>query len=146
MSWDFGDGSADTVGESSPTHTYTETGTFEVELTVEYPFGCIETFTRNIKVTKGYDILIPNGFTPNNDGINDTIRPALLCVEEVKMSVYDTLGSLLYVETGTDDTLEGWDGTINGTPAENGNYIIVVEGTTYNGTVLSLNGPITLIK
>ena len=146
MSWDFGDGSADVVGQSSPTHTYTETGTYEVELTVEYPFGCIDTFTRNIKVTKGYDILIPNGFTPNNDGINDTIRPALLCVEEVKMSVYDTWGSLLYVETGTADTLEGWDGNINGTPAENGNYIIVVEGITYNGTVLNLNGPITLIK
>ena len=62
----------------------------------------------------------------------------------VKMSIYDTWGSLLYVETG--DTIYGWDGTIDGNPAENGNYIIVVVAETFNGNVVELNGPITLIK
>ena len=67
-------------------------------------------------------------------------------MEQVKMSIYDTWGSLLYVEVGENDTIVGWDGTINGNPAENGNYIIVVEATTYRGETIELNGPITLIK
>ena len=60
------------------------------------------------------------------------------------MSIYDTFGSELYQETGK--TIYGWDGTIDGNPAENGNYIIVVVAETSNGEVIELNGPITLIK
>ena len=146
LTWDFGDGSVDVVGEENPTHVYNEIGTYQVELTVEYPYGCTETYSEVIEITKGYDIVIPNAFTPNGDGVNDTIRPVSLCMEQVKMSIYDTWGSLLYVEVGEDDTLIGWDGSIKGRPAENGNYIIVVEATTYRGETIELNGPITLIK
>lgn len=62
----------------------------------------------------------------------------------VKMSIYDTWGSLIYTESGED--IYGWDGNIDGNPAENGNYIMVVEAETFNGKVLNLNGPVTLIK
>jgi hypothetical protein len=51
---------------------------------------------------------------------------------------------LIYNESGED--IYGWDGNIDGNPAENGNYIMVVEAETFNGTVLNLNGPVTLIK
>jgi gliding motility-associated-like protein len=146
ITWDFGDGSFNVVGDYNPTHIYTAIGTYQVELTVEYPFGCTEIFTEILEITKGYDIVLPNAFTPNGDGVNDTIRPVTLCMAEIQMSIYDTWGSLLYVEVGEDDTLIGWDGTIKGRPAENGNYIIVVEATTYRGETIELNGPITLIK
>ena len=63
---------------------------------------------------------------------------------DVSMRIYDTWGSLLYQESG--ETIYGWDGTINGNSAENGNYIIVVVAQTFNGKTLELNGPITLIK
>ena len=130
----------------NPTYTYTDVGTYQVELTVEYPFGCTETYTELLEITKGYDVILPNAFTPNNDGLNDTIRPVTLCAERIEMAIYDTWGSLIYVEVGTDDSIIGWDGTINGNPAENGNYIIVVEAQTYKGDIINVNGPITLIK
>ena len=63
---------------------------------------------------------------------------------EVKLSIYDTWGSLIYAETGED--IYGWDGTIDGNPAENGNYIMVVRAEAFNGAIVELNGPITLIK
>ncbi|MDC1259932.1 gliding motility-associated C-terminal domain-containing protein [Flavobacteriaceae bacterium] len=72
------------------------------------------------------------------------MRPVFNCMVKVEMSVYDTWGSLLYVESG--DTLVGWDGTIDGNPIENGNYIIVVRAQTFNGVMIDMNGPITLIK
>jgi gliding motility-associated-like protein len=62
----------------------------------------------------------------------------------VEISIYDTFGSLLFVETGSD--IYGWDGTINGKMAENGNYIMVVRATTLFGEIIELNGPITLIR
>ena len=37
------------------------------------------------------------------------------------MSIYDTFGSLIYYENNLE--LNGWDGTLNGKLAENGNYM-----------------------
>ena len=66
-------------------------------------------------------------------------------MEFVQMSIYDTFGSLIYSES-SDGDIYGWDGTIEGKPAENGNYILVVKAESWNGKVIDINGPITLIK
>ena len=142
--WDFGDGSPEFNGPNAPDHTYNAIGTYTISLTVEDLYGCFDTYSETIEITKGYEIILPNGFTPNGDGINETIRPVTICMTEIKMSIYDTWGSLIYAETS--DDIYGWDGTIDGKPAENGNYIMVVTATTYNGAVIELNGPVTLIK
>ena len=101
-------------------------------------------FTR-LKLHVGYGIVLPNAFTPNGDGINDTIRPWYKCMSNIEISIYDTWGSLLYIET-SDGDLTGWDGTINGKEAENGNYIIVVRAITLFGESIELNGPVALIR
>lgn len=46
--WDFGDGS--TSNESSPSHTFANTGTFSVSLTVRNPSGCDNTITKMVDV------------------------------------------------------------------------------------------------
>ena len=142
--WNFGDGTQDVIGVSEPSHTYDVIGTYVVSLTVEDLYGCFDTYSESIEITKGYDIILPNAFTPNGDGINDTIRPVYNCMTEVQMSIYDTWGSLIYSESG--DSIYGWDGTIDGNPAENGNYIMVVRAVSLNGKTIDLNGPVTLIK
>ena len=129
------------------TYEFDEVGEYTVTLTVNYTIAgitCTYSATEVLSITNGYDIVIPNAFTPNGDGINDTIRPVYKCMDKMEMSVYDTWGSLLYFEEDTN--LKGWDGTINGKEAENGNYIIVVRATTFAGKDLFINGPVTLIK
>ena len=115
---------------------------------VNYTIGgvtCTYSVSETIAVTRGYDMVVPNAFTPgNSDGINDNIKPEFNCMDVVEMRVYDTWGSLLYVESGP--TLIGWDGTINGHESENGNYIIVVRATTLFGAIIDYNGPFTLLK
>lgn len=60
------------------------------------------------------------------------------------MDIYDTWGSLIFSETGT--TLRGWDGTVNGKDAENGNYYYKMEGTTFYGHTVNQEGPLLLAK
>jgi gliding motility-associated-like protein len=144
IEWDFGDGSPPISNINSPSHVYNVIGSYNVSLTVEDFYGCYDTYIETIDVTKGYEIILPNAFTPNGDGINDTIRPVYNCMTNVQLSIYDTFGSLVYAETGED--IYGWDGTIDGSPAENGNYIMVMRAEAFNGAIVDLNGPVTLIK
>ena len=136
------------AGANSVSHTFTTIGDHNITLVVNYTIGgvtCTYSITQTIAVTKGYDMIVPNAFTPaNHDGINDNFKPEYNCMKELEMRVYDTWGSLLYVESGP--TLKGWDGTINGHESENGNYIIVVRATTLFGAIVDYNGPFTLIK
>ena len=143
--WNFGDGTPIVEGVENPEHTYLYEGTYEITLIVEYPYGCSYTFSETIGVTEGYGLVLPNTFTPNGDGINDTIRPWYKCMSSIEVSIYDTFGSLLYVESSTGE-IYGWDGLINGRPAENGNYIIVVRAVSLYGQEIELNGPVTLVR
>ena len=143
--WNFGDGTPLVEGVENPEHTYLYEGTYEITLTVEYPYGCSYTFSETIGVNEGYGLVLPNTFTPNGDGINDTIRPWYKCMSSIEVSIYDTFGSLLYVESSTGE-IYGWDGLINGRPAENGNYIIVVRAVSLYGQEIELNGPVTLVR
>ncbi|HLS11025.1 MAG TPA: PKD domain-containing protein [Flavobacteriaceae bacterium] len=76
VSWNFGDGNSST--EENPTHTYQHEGTYVVTLTVIYPFGCVYTYTRTLVIKKGYRLIMPNAFTPNDDGLNDFLGPNIL--------------------------------------------------------------------
>lgn len=140
--WDFGDGTLST--EENPIHSFLTVGSYTVSLTTTYPYGCSYTYSQTLELGLGYSIMVPNGFTPNGDGINDTIRPVFTGMNQVQMSVYDTWGAMVYTESGVD--MNGWDGTINGSGAENGNYSMVVQAVTFNGVVINENKPIILIK
>ena len=141
--WDFGDGSPN-VNSIDAFHTYNQVGTFTVTLTVEYDYGCVLQSTKKITVTKGYSLVLPNAFSPNEDGINDVIRPSFKGFTSIKMSIYDTWGVRLYFEEGT--TLTGWNGFIKENPAENGNYIMYVSGRTFFGKEIKQSTSITLLK
>jgi gliding motility-associated-like protein len=115
-----------------------------VTQTVTYPFGCIYVQKITFIVEKGYLLVVPNAFTPNDDNINDTLRPVTKALKNVRLDIYDTWGSLIYSETG--EILRGWDGKIKGQNAENGNYFCKVSGETFYGTIVNVNHPFVLIK
>lgn len=142
VAWDFGDGSFST--ELNPVHTFINPKEYVVTQTVTYPFGCVYVQKITLLVDKGYVLVVPNAFTPNNDTLNDKFRPVTKGLKNVRLDVYDTWGSLIYSETG--DILKGWDGKIKGLHAENGNYYCKVSGETFYGTIVNDNHPFVLIK
>jgi gliding motility-associated-like protein len=142
ISWDFGDGTFST--ELNPVHTYVIPRDYVVTQTVTYPFGCVYVQTISLLVEKGYLLVVPTAFTPNNDNLNDTYRPVTKALKNIRLDIYDTWGSLIYTETG--DVLVGWDSKINGFRAENGNYYSKVSAETFYGTIVNENQTFVLIK
>lgn len=142
VSWDFGDGTFST--ELNPTHTYLIPRDYVITQTVTYPFGCVYVHTITLVVEKGYLLVVPTAFTPNNDSLNDTYRPVSKRLKNIRLDIYDTWGSLVYSETG--DVLLGWDGKIKGFNAENGNYYSKVTAETFYGTIVNENQTFVLIK
>ncbi len=86
-------------------------------------------------------IRIPNAFTPNGDGVNDSF-----IVENLSMfpgavtQIYNRWGQMLYEAKGADVP---WDGTYNGKLVPTGSYLYVVN--LFNGE-LPYVGVVTLLK
>lgn len=142
VSWDFGDGNFS--DEVSPKHSYTRVGNYTIKQTVTYPFGCQYVYTMTIKVEKGYSLMMPNAFTPNNDGLNDSFAPLFLGLDNITLEVFDTWGGMVYSETGTN--ISGWNGRVKDLVAENGNYYYKITAKTFYKHTVTEKGAFTLIK
>lgn len=97
-----------------------------------------------INVNPVSEIMIPNAFTPNNDGLNDTFRPVFRGMDQISIEIFDTWGNLVYSESGK--TLTGWNGKIHKKDAENGNYMYRIQATTNEFEKIKKEGLFTLIK
>ena len=142
VNWDFGDGTFS--NQENPTHIYANEESYEVIQSVTYPSECIKTYSYTINLNDSYNIIIPNAFTPNGDGMNDYFVPVYRGFTTITLNVYDTWGSMIYSETGAD--LRGWDGYIKGNEAENGNYYYTVTGMTITDEAVEERGVFICIK
>lgn len=90
------------------------------------------------------DIFVPNVFTPNGDGENQTFKVITANLKTVEVEIYDRWGILLY----TWNNLEGsWDGkNRNGSECSAGTYFYIVNATTYVGKNISKKGSFSLFK
>ena len=140
--WDFGDGSFS--GEENPIHTYVEIGSYVVTQTVTYPFGCVYTNVVTLIIEEGYRLVMPDAFTPNDDGINDFFAPVHIGLNTLEINIYDTWGSLIYIESG--DAIRGWDGKVKDEDAENGNYYYTFSAKTFYGNEIKKQGSFIYIK
>ena len=92
------------------------------------------------------DIWVPNVFTPNGDGKNDTFHPVCTNITDISMYIYNRWGNQIYEGTGA--TLE-WDGKYQGTACPDGVYYFLIKYTQKdNGhtTQKQLHGSVTLLK
>jgi gliding motility-associated-like protein len=108
-------------------------------------FGCLnfDTITINIFNNCTDFIVVPNAFTPNNDGMNDELK-VLKARDIERFSVYDRWGAEIFNSTSLS---RGWDGTYNGKPMEPGVYVYYVIATCPNdGTQVVKTGNVTLIR
>lgn len=109
--WDFGDGNTSTY--QNPTHTYENSGSYDIVLIVFDANNCSDTARKNVLVIDGLKIWIPNSFTGDNDGLNEVFRPVGSGFDPKKyeMRIYDRWGQCIFVSNVFEN---GWDGKVNG--------------------------------
>jgi gliding motility-associated-like protein len=100
--------------------------------------GCIEQDTIVVMVVG--NLVIPSGFTPNGDGINDVweIGNAPDYGDRIEVHVLNRWGSTVYQSKGYDNTSRKFDGNRNGRPLPVGTYyyVITIKGLpSYKGTI-----------
>jgi gliding motility-associated-like protein len=84
---------------------------------------------------------IPNAFTPNGDGLNDSFRPVTDYdrFSRFSMVIYNSWGQRIFETTRP---AEGWDGK----DAAAGVYVWVITYADYMGKVSTLRGSVTLVR
>jgi len=116
-----------------------------VKLTGYDVFGCSTVESNIVQVTSPTElIVIPNAFTPNGDGLNDTFIPKLRAVSTFQMEIFNTWGEKLFITNSLES--KGWDGTHNGQLAPAGNFLYQITYTTLDGQSVNRTGGITLIR
>jgi len=137
--WNFGNGQS--TNEASPSFYFRYKGEYGVALTATGANGCQTQHSEKIEITENYNLLAPNAFSPNGDGVNETFIPeALKAMNDVQftMTIYDRNGKLIY---STNAVNRPWDGRYmsENQPAPAGAYVWKVqisgEGEPYMGTV-----------
>ncbi len=137
--WGFGDESASNV--QNPQHAYNTPGDYSVYLAVKDINGCIDTLRKEITVVLLPDV--PTAFSPNNDGQNDYFKVRGGPFKNISVRVYNNWGQLIFE---TNDQLEGWNGTYNGTEQPIGVYVWVVDVEMLNGKKIKKTGDVTLLR
>ena len=143
-SWNF----ADDIGVSNipnPSYVYSDTGKFNVELIVASVHGCLDTIYKEVYISPGLSVYIPNSFTPNDDGMNDFFFPTGIGYSNLQLFIFNRWGDEIF---SSNDPMKGWNGkTKNGNElCSDGVYIYVVRLTDYKNTPREYNGVVSLLR
>lgn len=153
--WDFGDGSPlrtvdpETDGTLT-THIYDFPGIFDVTLRLFSAQGCSRERVETVQIGSGYDVIFPNVFSPNGDGINDYFQGEFTGVSSFTFMIYDMWGSLVFSTALDFNDLPitwGWDGRYsNGKAYENVSFRYVFVGTTGDTNQITKTGEATILR
>jgi gliding motility-associated-like protein len=123
--WNFNSGlNPDSSMVVNPTFVFPNNtpGQYTVNLTVTDGHGCVSQTTQTVIINGVYLFYVPNSFTPDGDGNNDTFKPEGNDIDLTKytMQIFNRWGELIFE---TIDATEGWDGTYKGKPVPEETYI-----------------------
>ena len=123
---------------------------YTVQLTDEN--GCTETVFFEVEVTPNRDVFVPNGFSPNDDGINDffSMYTGSGAARIVYFRVFDRWGGEIvsFVDAAPDDKQIRWNGRAGnlGEPLDPGVYVWVAEIRFVDGEVEQYGGDVLLVR
>jgi gliding motility-associated-like protein len=108
--WDFGDLNSSNI--QSPNHSYFKSFqwiNYKVCLVVRDSFGCDDTLCFNLPIKPEAEIQIPEGISPNGDGINDTlVIPGLWAFPKATWVIFNRWGQVVF-ESNAQQNI-AWDG------------------------------------
>ncbi|SMG48018.1 T9SS type B sorting domain-containing protein [Arenibacter troitsensis] len=154
-SWDFGDGSPivnvdPEIDGIMTTHKYSYPGIFTTTLTLYNAEGCSKTVQQDVQVGNGYDVMFPNVFSANADGINDYFQGEFTGIASFTFQIYDMWGSLVYSVAYDYDSMPtnwGWNGNYSsGKPYKNTSFRYLFVGTTRDNNQITKTGEASILR
>ena len=88
-------------------------------------------------------IYVPNSFTPNGDGLNDTFGVSGEAIQSFSMLIFNRWGDKIFE---TKKTNEHWDGTYKGQKVPTGSYVYKILASGLTGKKVQKEGALTLIQ
>jgi gliding motility-associated-like protein len=131
------------TGENSSFITIKEAGNYS--LTVTDQNGCkatefIQVFSKDCLT----GVYVPNAFTPNRDGHNDSFKALVYGpVSSFSLQIYNRYGEIVFT---SNDPEKGWDGFYKGKPSDNGNYVWTCRYQFTDGEKTLLKGNLVLLR
>ncbi|WP_212004483.1 gliding motility-associated C-terminal domain-containing protein [Chitinophaga sp. HK235] len=92
----------------------------------------------------GWGVYMPTAFSPNNDGMNDYLRPVILGrVSKYLFTVYDRWGRIVFQ---SNEVNKGWDGKVKNVNADIGAYVWVCIYQLEGDPEKIMKGAATLVR
>lgn len=110
--------------------------------------NCVDSacITVNIQIPcpENKNMVVPNAFSPNNDGSNDVLilHGWEKCISQFTFVIFDRWGEKVFE---SDDPLKTWDGIFRGKPLDPAVFIYFIEATFTSNEKISKKGNISLI-
>ena len=147
--WNFGDvfSNVNVVQDiEDPSHDYIRSGFYTITLSAQDEFGCVDSIKTRVSVSVPYFFYIPNAFTPDGDGINETFAPRGEGVDpdHYSMQIFDRSGMLIFT---TRNPYDYWDGRNKyGQMCPEGVYVYKIQLLNLNEEDKEYIGTVTLVK
>ncbi|MDE7420668.1 MAG: gliding motility-associated C-terminal domain-containing protein [Muribaculaceae bacterium] len=88
-------------------------------------------------------LLIPNAFSPNGDGVNDEWKVAYRSLQSFQCYIFDRQGHQVCHLTSPE---QGWDGKVRGKTVDSGVFFYVIEAMGTDGKQYKKSGDINIVK
>jgi gliding motility-associated-like protein len=142
--WFFGDGStAPMIPGQGIVHAYQEPGQYTLSLKVLNEGDCSDSTSLTLCIQPENPVFVPDIFSPNDDGKNDTLYVRGLYISRMEFRVYNRWGEVVFESNSP--TL-GWDGQLRGAPAPSGSYYYTLMATIGGATKIERVGEVVLIR
>jgi gliding motility-associated-like protein len=119
-------------------------------VTVTNAGGCQATDNVTVFVVcNGANLFIPNTFSPNGDGANETFYPRGRGLFKVKsFLIFNRWGQVVYQKANflPNDPASGWDGIFNGVKVDPDVYVYTIDIICDNDFILTYKGNIALMR
>ena len=139
--WSFGNGQTST--DVHPQVTYTEPGSYTIELIAWDAKGCVDTTFQWTIIVEEHYIYIPNTFTPDGGRFNETFKVSGYNLSTLEITIYNRWGQLIF---SSDKLNFEWDGTHDGELVPDGTYTYKVKYTARSGYYETLTGHINVLR
>ena len=139
--WDLGAGGV-VYGDQAKV-TFEEAGVYTVYLIGSNSSGDVRSKPLTIEVKEGSNLVVPDSFSPNGDGINDTYAVSGVGLRTFHLFITDSKGKVLFE---TQDMAMHWNPQADNHPVLGEYYRVNVQAVGVDGKRYSVSKPLHIIR